>query len=256
MSHRIVLAVLLLAATAACTATPSDTQYKSANLRGKVYVSTSVQEQGKPRTLVEGTNVELRFTEDDRLIAGAGCNQMQGAVILDGGKVSVGELGMTAMGCPQPELHEQETWLAKLLEAKPEWRLDGTNLVLTGANAEIVLAAEQPATLDGTWTVDGIVAMDSISSVPAGAKVTITFKDGTVAVDSGCNRNGNAVPYELSGQTIKATLGPQTLKSCGAVDEVETAVNKAFESGAVTYKINRSTLVLDNALGAGVTLKK
>ncbi|WP_394615567.1 META domain-containing protein [Lentzea sp. JNUCC 0626] len=256
MSTRILLAVLLLAATTACGASPSDAPYQAANLRGKVYVSSSVQEQGKPKTLVEGTKVELRFTDDDRLLASAGCNQMQGPVTLDGGKVSVAELGMTAMGCPKPELHEQDTWLSKLLEEKPSWKLDGTNLVLTGANAEIVLAVEQPATLEGTWTVDGIVANDSVSSVPAGAKVTITFKDGTVAVDSGCNRNGNAVPYELSGQTIKATLGPQTLKSCGAVDEVETAVNKAFESGAVTYKINRSSLILDNASGAGVTLKK
>ncbi|MEU5235045.1 META domain-containing protein, partial [Streptomyces anulatus] len=89
MSTRIVLAVLLVAVTAAC-GSPSAGQ--GADLRGKVYVSSSVTEQGKPRAMVEGTRVELRFTDDDRLIATAGCNQMQGPVKVDGGKLSVADL--------------------------------------------------------------------------------------------------------------------------------------------------------------------
>ena len=252
MSTRIALAVLMLAATA-CTS-PSAGQ--GANLRGKVYVSSSVTEQGKPRALVEGTRVELRFTDDDRLIASAGCNQMQSPVKLGDGKLSVSELDMTAMGCPKPELHQQDEWLSKLLRATPSWKLDGTNLVLTGADAEIVLATEQPATLEGTWTVDGLVKRDAVSSVPAGVKATISFKNGTVAVDTGCNFNGGELPYELTGQTIKVELGPITDKGCGEVNEVETAVTEAMGKGEFTYKINRSSLILTNAEGAGLTLRK
>ncbi|MFD4674219.1 META domain-containing protein [Lentzea sp. NPDC058450] len=226
------------------------------SLRGKVFTSTSVTDQGKPRTLVEGTKIELQFTDDGRLLADAGCNHMGGQVSTDGAKLAVADLSITDMACPAPGAGEQDTWLSKLLTAQPSWRLDGANLVVTGSDAEIVLTPEQPATLEGTWTVNGLLRPDVVASVPDGAKVTITFKNGTVAVDSGCNRNGNEVPYVLEGATIKAQLGPQTLKSCGAVDEVEAAVNATFETGAVTYEIERSTLTLTNASDAGVQLTK
>ncbi|WP_330272556.1 META domain-containing protein [Lentzea sp. NBC_00516] len=252
MSNRIALAVLLLTATAC--GSPSTGQ--SANLRGKVYVSSSVTEQGKPRAMVEGTRVELRFTDDGRLIATAGCNQMQGPVTLDDGKLTVAELGMTAMGCPKPELHQQDEWLSKLLRSTPSWKLDGTNLVITGADTEIVLATEQPATLEGTWTVDGLVTRDAVSSLPAGVKVTVSFRGSVMAVDTGCNLRGGDLPYELSGQTIKVELGPITDKGCGEVNEVETAVTEALGKGEFTYKINRTSLILTNAEGSGLTLKK
>ncbi|MCX2950602.1 META domain-containing protein [Lentzea sp. NEAU-D7] len=253
MSTRIVLAVLLVAVTSAC-GSPSAGQ--GADLRGKVYVSSSVTEQGKPRAMVEGTRVELRFTDDDRLIATAGCNQMQGPVKVDGGKLSVADLGMTAMGCPKPELHQQDEWLSKLLGATPSWQLDGTNLVVTGSNAEIVLAPEQPATLEGTWTVNGLVTRDAVSSVPAGVKVTIAFENGKMLVDTGCNLNGAGTPYVLEGQVIKAELGTSTQRSCGAVDEVENAVRATFENGEATHEIDRATLSLTNASGAGLKLGK
>jgi heat shock protein HslJ len=251
MSTRIAVAVLLLAATA-CTAPPAG---QGANLRGKVYVSSSVTEQGKPRAMVEGTRVELRFTDDDRLTASAGCNQMQSPVKLDDGKLTVAEIAMTAMGCPKPELHQQDEWLSKLLRATPAWKLDGTNLVLTGPDTEIVLATEQPATLEGTWTVDGLVTRDAVSTVPAGVEATISFKNGNLAVDTGCNFNGAERPYELAGQTVKVELGPVTDKGCGEVNEVEKVVEQTL-GGGFTYKINRSTLSLTNADGTGLTLKK
>ncbi|MET9228977.1 META domain-containing protein [Lentzea sp. NPDC003310] len=254
MSIRTALAALLLVtATAACGG-PSAGQ--GVTLRGKVYVSSSVTDQGKPRAVVEGTRVELRFTDDGRLIANAGCNQMQGPVSLDDGRISVAELGVTAMGCPKPELHEQDDWLAGVIEAKPTWKLDGTTLVVTGANAEIVLAPEQPATLEGTWTVDGLVTNDAVSSVPEGARATVVFANGTIAIDTGCNMNGAAVPYQLEGKTMKVTLGPTTRKSCGPGDEVETAVVQTFEGGATGFAIDRSTLSLTNASGTGLKLRK
>ncbi|WP_439661661.1 META domain-containing protein [Lentzea sp. HUAS TT2] len=253
MSNRIALAVLVLAVATGCG---SPSAGRGADLQGKVYVSSSVSEQGKPRAMVEGTRVELRFTDDGRLMASAGCNQMQAPVRLDDGKISVTDLSMTAMGCPKPELHQQDEWLSKLLGATPNWKLDGTNLVVTGSSSEIVLATEQPATLEGTWTVDGITTQDAVSSVPAGVKVTISFKGGTMTVDTGCNMNGAEQPYRLDGQTIKTKLGTSTLKSCGPVDEVENAVRATFENDQATHEINRSTLSLTNASGAGLKLKK
>jgi heat shock protein HslJ len=114
-------------------------------MRNKVFTSTSVTERGRPRALVEGTKVELRFTEDDRLVANAGCNQMQGPVSLEGGKLTVADLSTTYLACLTPGLHEQDEWLAKLLTAAPLWRMDGENLVITGPDNEIVLVPEPSA---------------------------------------------------------------------------------------------------------------
>ncbi|NGY58391.1 META domain-containing protein [Lentzea sp. NEAU-D13] len=257
MSNRIALAALVLIGATGCTG--GQLEQGGPNLRGKVYVSSSVTEQGKPRALVEGTKVDLRFTDDDRLMANAGCNMMQGPVSLDDGKLSVAEISTTAMGCPKPELHQQDEWLAKLLDAKPSWKLDGANLVITGADTEIVLAAEAPATLEGgTWLVDGIMNGDAVSSVPGDAKTTFVFKDGAMTVDNGCNYQGPVGrPYKVDGDTITFAWDGKTLIKCRPdVETVENALDALFAKGKITYKIDRNTLTLTNPSGAGLTLKK
>jgi heat shock protein HslJ len=258
MSTRIALAALLLVATAGCAGSGNQPGQGAADLRGKAYVSSSVTEQGKPRALVEGTKVDLRFTDDDRLIANVGCNMMQGPVSLDGGKLTVTDLSTTAMGCPKPELHQQDEWFAKLLDAKPSWRLDGANLVLSGSDIEIVLATEAPATLEGgTWTVDGLISGEAVSSVPGGVKATFVFQDGNMRVDTGCNYKDADHAYKVDGQKLDVRMGVTTLIGCGDdMNAVEMAIHKALDQGEVTYKIDRSTLTLTNASGAGLKLKK
>jgi heat shock protein HslJ len=259
MSNRLLLtgaglAVLLLAATG-CGDRPAGGGGGGGDLRGKVFVSTSVTEQGKPRALAEGTSVELRFTDDGRLIANAGCNTMQGPVSFDDGKLTVGDLGVTAMGCPKPELHEQDDWLSKLLAAAPSWQLRNADLVVTGSGAEIVLAPEAPAQLEGgEWKVDTLVSADASSSVPGAVPATLKFAGGKVDVFTGCN-TGSA-SYRVDGQTITFEQLVHTDKACGAD---ETLVEKALltaMTGQVTYRIDRNSLSLTNTKGDGVQLKK
>ncbi|SEP95552.1 Heat shock protein HslJ [Lentzea xinjiangensis] len=222
---------------------------------GKTFHSTSVTEQGAPRALVEGTSVELRFTDDGRLLARAGCNQMQGPVSLDGGKLAVTDLSVTAMGCPRPELHAQDDWLAGLLGAGPSWRVDGTTLVVTGSGAEIVLAREVPAALEGgAWTVDTLITGDAASSVPGGVVATLVFGPDRVEVSAGCN--AGTAQYRKSGQTLTFERVVLTDKACGP-DEmaVEKAVTDAL-SGQVEYEVDGQALRLTNASGAGVGLRK
>jgi len=227
-------------------------------MQGKVFTSTSVTEQGKPRALVAGTSLELRFTDDGRLLAKAGCNQMQGPVSLDGGKLAVSDLNMTAMGCPNPDLHTQDEWVSKFLRAAPSWRMDGANLVITGSNAEIVLAPEAPvppAALEGgTWTVTSLITGEAASSVPAGAVASLQFADGKVGVRGGCN-DGSA-SYKVDGQMITFASLVHTDKACGPDETfVEKAVLVVLD-GPVTYKIEGSSLSLTNAKGEGLQLKK
>ncbi|MDX8051869.1 META domain-containing protein [Lentzea sp. BCCO 10_0798] len=257
MGSRLLVAVVLLAT--ACGSAGGGGN----GVQGKVFTSTSVTEQGKPRPLVEGTKVELRFTADGRLLANAGCNQMQGPVKLDDGKLTVTDLSTTDMACPTQGLHEQDEWLSGLLGGKPSWRLDGPNLVLTGANSEIVLAPEPQAPLEGvTWTVDGIITKDVVSSAPEGVTGTISFKNGYIYVQGGCNGGSTEVTgadkYEVDGQRI--TFGSSltmTLMMC-AEDKmkVESAILDTLGLGEVTFEIDGDTMTLMNANGAGLKLRK
>ncbi|WP_439661660.1 META domain-containing protein [Lentzea sp. HUAS TT2] len=229
-------------------------------VQGKVFTSTSVTEQGRPRALVEGTKIELRFI-DDRLVATAGCNQMQGQVKLDDGKLAVTDLSTTDMACTTPGSQEQDEWLAKLLTATPAWKLDGTSLVLTGPDAEIVLAQEQPATLEGTWTVEGLIDKDVVSSAPEGVTGTVSFKEGFIYVRGGCNSGSTKVTgadeYEVDGQTIAFGELVVTAMMC-AEDKmkVESAILDTLGLRKVTFEIEGNTMTLKNADGVGLQLRK
>ncbi|MGZ3142409.1 META domain-containing protein [Lentzea chajnantorensis] len=244
---RLVPVVVVLLAVAGCGGSAGSAD----SLRGKVFVSTSVSD----RRLVEGTSVELRFTDDGRLVARAGCNLMQGPVDLGGGKLEVADLSSTAMGCPKPELHEQDEWLSKLLGATPDWRLQDENLVVTGAGGEIVLAPEAPARLEGgEWRVDTLVSADAASSVPGAVPATLKFENGRVEVFTGCN-SGSA-SYRVDGRAITFEGLVHTDKACGPDEAlVEKAVVGALQ-GEVNYEVERSSLSLTNTQGDGIQLKK
>jgi heat shock protein HslJ len=255
MSYRVLVAAVAVALLATGCGNTSAGGGGGGEVRGKVFRSTSVTEQGKPRALVEGTNVELRFTDDGRLLAGAGCNQMQGPVSLDDGKIAVPDLSMTAMGCPSPDLHTQDEWLSKLLRASPSWRMDGTNLVVTGSNAEIVLGPEAPATLEGgTWKLTSLVQADAVSSTPAGVEATIKFENGKLEAKTGCNDAFGS--YKVQGSTITFVELGHTDKACEPDKmAVEKAVLETLK-GQVTYKIDRNSLTLTTTKGDGIGLSK
>lgn len=220
--------------------------------RGRSFASVSATERGEPRALVAGTAVVLRFADDGRLNATAGCNTMSGAVALTGGKLAVEELAITDKGC-EPALHRQDEWLTDLLLAKPSWRLDA-NLVLASPDAEIVLAPEVAALLAGPrWTVDGLVTGSTASSVPGGVTATLVFRDGTVTVSTGCN-TGSA-RYREDGAMLAFEPLVLTKKACGPD---ETAVEQAVVAvldGAVSHRIELVTLTLLNARGDGLNLR-
>ncbi|MFS8096507.1 META domain-containing protein [Lentzea alba] len=253
MSNRILLAALVVTLLAV-TGCGDRAAGQGGDLRGKVFVSTSVTEQGKPKALVEGTSIELSFTDDGRVIARAGCNMIQGPVTLDDGKIEAKDLSSTAMGCPNPDLHTQDDWLTKVLGASPAWKLDGGNLVITGSDAEIVLSAEKEEKLDGEWTLTSIVSGEAVSSIPGGVPATLRFENGKVEVFAGCN-TGSA-SYKVDGQTITFESLVHTDKACGENEmTVEKAVLNAL-NGQVAYKIDRKNLSLTTAKGDGVVLKK
>jgi heat shock protein HslJ len=226
-------------------------------LDGRTFLSTTVTEGGKPRALVGGTQVRLQFMADGRLIADAGCNSMQGAVHLDGGRLRLDELGATGVGCDKPR-HEQDAWLSRILNATPSWRLDGDTLVITSDGTELVLldrkVAEPDLPLEGTkWTVDTIVDGQVASSTPAGAAASLRFDNGTVQVAAGCN-SGSA-RYEVSGTTIRFERPAVSRRACPEdVMGLERAVLAVLD-GAVEFEISSDQLRLRHSAGKGLHLR-
>ena len=227
-------------------------------LVGRTFLSTSATDGGEPRELAAGTRVSLWFADDGRLVANAGCNTLAGPVTLDGGKIeTTADLSMTEMGCDAP-LHAQDEWLAKLLQATPSWRLDGDELVVAGADAELVLldrsVAEPDQPVEGTrWQLDTIFSAGTASSVPAGADAHLTFAGGRVTGSTGCNTLEG--PAAIAGSTIKFGQLSMTRKACpGDLATVERAMVAVLQ-GDVPFEVESGQLTLDPGADQGLGLR-
>lgn len=256
--------MLVLLATAGCGAPPRDLEVEApAPEEGPLWDKTFLLDEaivdGDPHTLVDGTEVSLRFTDDKRLVANAGCNTMSGPVSLDDGTLTVDHLSITNIGCDPPR-HEQDAWLSKFLDGEPSWELlDGPRLVLRGGDTELVLtdrAVADPArALVGTvWTVDTLVDGEVASSTPAGAPpATVTFEKDRVDVFAGCN-SGSA-NYRSSDDTITIDALVLTRKACEpGIMRLESAVTGVLD-GTITYEIESDVLRLDHPSGKGLRLR-
>ena len=228
---------------------------------GRTFLSTSVTENGAPKPLVAGTRITLNFVADGhRLGAQAGCNQMSGPASFESGRLVVGDMATTEMGCDAPR-HAQDEWLARFLTSRPQWSRSGSTLTLDNATTRIVLedreAADPDRPLRGTkWVVDTIVDRDSASSVPAGVEAYLIFEDGNrFGGNGGCNSmGGNSVVHE---DTSTITFSEVISTTMGCSDDrtrVERAVLETLH-GDVAYRIDADVLRLDRPDGPGLRLR-
>ena len=226
---------------------------------GRTFISESVTDEGQAWTLASDAPIRLTFSaEGDELRASAGCNSLfAGLTSLEGGVLSISDMGGTEMGCP-PELHEQDQWLADLLTDDPEWNLDGDRLTITrGATIVSLLdrrVADPDQPLEGTrWEVDSIYEGSgpdgAVSSFPS-TDAYLLFEDGSVTGFTGCN--DLAGRYERDGSTLVFEAFVQTDLAC---DEPAMSGEEAVGvlSGSrveVTIEASRLTLMgPDGGLG-------
>ena len=228
---------------------------------GRTFLSTSVTENGQPKPLVAGTRITLNFmTDGHRLGAQAGCNQMSGPASFEGGRLVVGDMATTEMGCDPPR-HAQDEWLARFLTGRPQWSRSGSTLTLEGGTTRIVLedreVADPDRPLRGTkWVVDTIVDRDAASSVPAGVEAHLTFEDGNhFGGNTGCNgMGGNSVVHQDS-STITFSEVITTKMAC---DDDRMRVERAVLAtlkGDVAYQLDADVLRLDGPGGHGLRLR-
>lgn len=256
---RVIVASLVLAITG-CGARAVESQGPNEQdpLRGRTFLSTEVTEAGKPLALLPRTRVSLTFTDDGRLLANAGCNTLTGQVTTGGGVIGVGDgLAQTDLGC-EPKRLQQDTWLSKVLNNKPTWRLDGTRLVLRSQETELVLLDREVADPDRplagtTWAVDTLVDGQVAGSTPAAATATLRFGKDEVKIFAGCN-SGSA-GYTPTGDTIRFADAAMTRMACPPdIMRLEAAVLGVLR-GEVTVRIQADRLTLTTPSGKGIQLR-
>lgn len=229
------------------------------DLEDRVFVSTSVTEDGAPRDLVAGTQLQLRFYEAPRVVASAGCNSMEASYEIDGDTFVVHGQGTTEIGC-DPALHSQDEWYFGFLDADPAITLDGDALVLDSGSTRIEYLDQEVATPDfplvgPTWTVDTIIDGDAASNADWADPATLAFADdGTVEVFTGCNAGSGT--YEVDGNEITFADVLVTEKGCpdDTTMQLETVVGAVIGGPQpVTWEIEVDRLSLDgDGFGLGL----
>jgi heat shock protein HslJ len=211
-------------------------------LDGRQYVASGVTGY-EP---VAGSQLTMTF-DDGQLSVNAGCNTLGGTYeFADGTLKWTGEPRATMMACSD-ELMAQDTWLTDLLTAGVEAKVDGTTLTLSSDDVTITLDEVKDSPLTGTtWTLDGTIANEAVSSLPADAKApTLTIADdGAVTVFTGCNNGQGTV--KIGDDTLTFAPLATTRKFCeGTGSQLEGQVTTVLD-GEVTFTIDGSSLTIMN----------
>lgn len=228
---------------------------------GRAFLSTGVTEGGNPRPLVEGTRIRLDFGDDrSGFGASAGCNSMGGTAAITDGRLVVGDLATTEMGCDEAR-HAQDEWLGRFLTGRPTITLTGPDMVLTGDGTELRLSdrevADPDRSLRGTrWVVDGLVSGDSVSSVPEGVEAFLVFSEteqDSFGGNTGCNAMGGKAVVDETSIAFSEVI--TTKMFCeGERGHVEQVVTEVLD-GDVAYGIEADRLTLTHANGKGLMLR-
>jgi heat shock protein HslJ len=232
------------------TAVPGPTDPPRQGLDGRTFLSTAID----GRRLVAGSRVRLVF-EGGTIGASAGCNSMGGPYALDGGILRAPQLAATEMAC-EPALMAQDQWLASLLDGAA-LTLEGDTLTLSKAGVTLALVdrevADPDRSLTGTtWVVEGLVSGETVSSVPAGVRATLTFGGGEVAVETGCN-SGSGQAAIADGTIAFGTIGLTERACAQPLMAFEQAILVVL-GPRVGYTIEADALTLD-AGGNGLVLR-
>jgi heat shock protein HslJ len=214
--------------------------------------------EGVPWVLVSGVDVDgweatapsITFGEDGTASGSSGCNQWGGSYAFDGDTLELGEIAMTAMGCPPPTDEVERAYMDALQQAN-RWRLEDEELVLLDDDAELLrYGAASPV---GDWQATGLLQGDAFTSLQEGTEITASFaEDGALSGSAGCNTYNST--YTTDGGTIEIAEPSSTRMACpepeGVMDQ-EAAYLAALPT-AVGFRVERGVLELLNAEGSAV----
>ncbi|MCZ7566636.1 MAG: META domain-containing protein [Burkholderiales bacterium] len=190
----------------------------------------------------------VRFQEG-RVSGFSGCNNFTGSYTVAGDRLTLGRLAGTMMACPDPAMALERAFHAALA-GTVRYSVRGEELTLTGdSGAMLKFTPEPPPRLEGAvWEVTGFNnARHAVVSPAAGSRITLSFAEGTVSGDTGCN--AFRASYRTDGSSIRFGPAATTRKACAeALMTQERAFLAALES-ALTWRVERGVLDMHRADG-------
>ena len=224
-------------------------------LAGRTFLSTAVTEHGVSWPMPAGAQIRLWFSPDGRLVAGGGCNSINGTVDMSDGRITLVDGGITEIWCDDEWRMELDRWLSELLSTRPSWLLSGRQLRLSAGDTVIeltdrkVLDPDRP--LEGTrWVCSLIMGGPIRSSLDGMHDVFFVFGRGRVTGSDGVAPL--SWPAVVSGTTIDFGAGADPVPG-----ELANHV-RATLRGVVHYEIEAGELTLTGSdegrmVGLGLT---
>jgi heat shock protein HslJ len=227
-------------------------------LDDRVFVSQRATEDGVPRALVEGTQLQLRFDAPRRVGAHAGCNSLAGSYVIEQGRLVVSNAAQTLIGC-SPERQAQDQWYFDFLLSQPSIAARGDTLVLEDEGTRIEYLDQEIATPDvslagRTWTVDTIIEGDAASTAVWPEPASLVFgSNGALTIDTGCNSGSGT--HRVEGSTVTFSNVAVTERACeGETARLERVVLDVLQGPQpVTWEITVDRLSLRRG-GLGLEL--
>ncbi len=217
-------------------------------------------ENSTPTPVLDGTTVTATFSAEGSLGGSAGCNHYTASYTVDGATLTIEPIARTEMYCGEPEgLMDQEDRYLALLTDIASYRMEEGRLILADSDGADLLVFEKVAQtpdlpLVGTdWVLDSYATGgDAISSVIAGATVTVTFgPDGNVGGNAGCNHYGGE--YTLNGTTLSVSTLFSTLMYCETPGVMrQEAAFMTHLANATSFRVEGDRLTLTDAAGTDV----
>ncbi|TFV53514.1 META domain-containing protein [Blastococcus sp. TF02A_35] len=157
------------------------------DVRGE-WVVTELRRDGEVVPLPAGVDGTLAV-EDARLLGQAFCNSFFTGYRIEGDRLTVEDLGVTAMACLDDGVTTAESrYLAALSASDVRLARDGDRLVVRGGGVDVHLLPRPPvadADLAGTWQLAALVDRETAASPLQPAAVEFR-SDGTFTGSTGC----------------------------------------------------------------------
>lgn len=221
---------------------------------GWVLISATVD--GTTLSLIDEYRVTMTINGSE--ISGrAACNGYGGAVTIDSGVFSVGEITQTLMGCEPAVMEIESTFLRGLSGVTTAIRSDDTAL-LTGEGVEYTFELVPPvptAQLIGpTWVLDTIIQGEAASSTVGGADpaTLLLNADGTFSGGTGCREISGE--YVVSGDTVQFTSFGAQGECNSDMEWQDGQVISVLEAG-FAVEINGDRLTMTVSGGEGLSYR-
>ena len=204
---------------------------------------TGLVYRGQPVNVPSDSALSIRETDDGVQVRGqAGCNRLFGKVNLEGRTLSVSDLGMTRMMCPDMQA---ENAVVDIFGVPLAMTQEGDSLTLRNGRGELTLtrAAKAKAVFDAADLAGHAFTLNTVNGQPLGKTlkpVTLEFSERRVAGSDGCNSFGGEAVWNGSQLVVERLVS--TLMACPDDDKVPSLTDLLKEQPSVRFSGRTLTL--------------